>query len=587
MMASVKGYVATAANEAAVAELVASGFTEAQARQIVANAKKSPDKVAEEAKQASAAYVATAANEEAKKRLVDAGFTPAEAERMVASGKDASAIVASLSAMGKARLDEVVVSQLEAQGLSKGLAEALAATGGDPRKLLALAKDPKKVEALVRDMDARLRREGIDLGARLKSGLGISDADMKTAATVYQAASAAYSVFEGVDAIMSAGSGQQYIASRWDERKLGDGSFAELARALDDMAVQSKAQREAKTAAYRAAAKKIASGVAAAATTLIPAVGPAIGIAVVLVNSALESFGAYDAGSDDNDPSFEPAARGNAKKIWDEWQIVPPTFDGSYFTLATYRDLCGAIYNDLEQSNVERPWKDAFSEILFKAQNQAFGAESPLIDDLTLIDWLPLAFTDWAGGANRSAGSHWRRGDDPQFGGYPTFPSQLYVGGEGYPGAPLTRNPFFAYIENAKTATPEARDILAAKDGFLVPPLNHLAMPRGASVQTLICDRIAATLATVMAVAYGKPVEPLVETAVGSSRTCIEVYSWNPDNAARRLRDTFLATLEAASATPDLAVSKYASIPVARSVQEVVTPALADTGVLSIARRRV
>lgn len=582
-------YVSTAANDAAVAELVASGFTEAQAKQIVANAQKPPEEVAQEAKRATAAYVSTAANEEAKQRLVAAGFTPAEAERLVASGKDVGSVVASLSAVGKERLDEVVVAQFEGQGLSKGLAQALAATGGDPKKLLALAKDPKKVEAFVRDMDARLRREGIDLGGRLKSGLGLSDADMKTAQTVYQAASAAYSVFEGVDALMSAGEGTKYIASRWDERKLGDGSFAELARALDDMAVQSKAQREAKTAAYRAAAKKIASGVAAGASLAIPAVGPAIGVAVLLVNSALESFGAYDAGSDDNDPSFEPAARDNAKKIWTEWQIVPPTFDGSYYTLATYRDVCGAIYSDLEQSNVEREWKEPFAGILFRAQNQAFGTESPLIDDLTLIDWLPLSFSDWAGGANRNAGSHWNRsGDSIWFGGYGgSFPPQLYVGGVGYPGAPLTADPFLAYVQNAKTATPEAREHLVATDGFNVAPINHLVMPRGASVQTLICDRIAATLATVMAVAYAKPVEPLVETAVGSSRQCIEVYGWNPDNAARRLRDTFLATLETARATADLAAPKYANIPVARVVQEVVTPALSDTGVLSIARRRV
>lgn len=556
--ASISGvakYVENEANNQAVAELMAAGFTESQARQIVANAKKSPEEVAREAAREAAPYVSSAVNDEAKKRLVSVGFTETEAERMVASGKNVDAIVSSLEAIGSARLNDMVVNELvEKGGVDENTARLLAATGGDPKKLLAIAKDPKRVAALIKGIDERLRKEGIDISQRIKDGFGVSDADMKTAGVIYKAASAAYDVFEGIDAFMRAGDSRSYIASRWDERSLSDGSFNELAQAIDDMASQSEAMRQEKTAAYKAAASKISSGLAAGAA-FIPVAGPAIGVAIVIVNKLLDYFGAYDAGSDDNDPKYKDRAAEIARKIWEEWQLVPPTFDGRYFSLRHYGDVCQTIYDQLQASESERAWLGDFFSLLNHAYTQTLGKESPIINDLTILNWLPIAYSDWMGGAQFV--------DSPD----------LLVGGPGQEDRDSSQTYFF----NNRTATPQARDLLNAVPagigmGFSILPLDNTKLPRGAEIQNLICDRIAATIATVMAVAYGKPVEPLVQTAVGSSRICIERYSWAPEMAARRLRDTFLATLEVAKATPDLDVPKYLSFTRASAVSDVANP---------------
>lgn len=592
-------YIPSAANDAAVAELVASGFTEAQAKQIVASAKKSPEAVAEEAKRAAAGYVATAGNEELKARLVAAGFTASEAEKIVASGQSVDAVLASLTAMGSSRLNTVVVEELKAQGLSQGVAETLAATGGDLKKLREIAKDPSKVKALVSDIDARLRKEGIDLGARLKDGLGLSDKDMKTAQTVYKAAGAALDVFEGISTLMGAQS-SQYIAARWDERLVtSDESFAELARSLQSMAEQSDANRARKTAQYKAGARKVAAGVATAAA-FIPVAGPAIAVAVGLVQGGLEALGVYEAKQDDNAPAFKPRAEELSRRLWKEWMLVPPTFNSEYYTLATYGDVCGAVLFHLEESEAETPWRESFYRVVFEAMYQRLGQASPLIDDLVTLHWIPFGISDWMGGTNMIAGSHWNNGGGCTSSGMRAaeLPPALCVGGEGVEMPAIASRPSlssdaffdcFSYLDgifNQKAATPEANDGMRLVGGYRKPPFVYQAtdpktmdllwrtrtIPRGAALQQHICDRMSAALGTIMAIAYGKPVEPLVQAAVVASRKAVVDYGWEPKNAARRLRDTFLTTLATANAIEDLPVARIVSLPIMRP--EVVSTAL-------------
>lgn len=588
-VAGVPSYVASEANDAAVSALMSSGFTREQAQQIIASAKKSPEEVARQEAKKAAGYVATAANEEAKARLVSAGFTPAEAERIVAGGKDVDTVLSTLESVGRARLNEVVVKQLQDQGLSPAVAEALAATGGDPKKLLEIAKDPKKVEALVNDIDARLKKEGIDLGQRIKDGFGIADSDMKTAQTVYKAASAAYDVFQGVEALMGTVP-SQYIAARWDETLVNsDASFAELARTLQSMSEQSEATREQRTAQYKAGARKVAAGVATAAA-FIPVAGPVIAVAVGVVQAGLEALGVYEAKGDDNAPQFRAKAEEFSKRIWKEWMLVPPSFDSEYFTLSSYGDACQSMYDLLEKAEAEHPWKAAFFDVLFKSNYQVLGQESPLIDDLVSLGWVPFTITDWMGGANMVAGSHWNAGSgctSSGFGDTSDIPSGIVVGdkigvvesvtgGPSGPSWPSSLNCalFLDTVINSKTATPMGLAAMRASSGFNKPPFYYQmtdeygdrwevsrAFGRNEYLQNHICDRMAGALATLMAVAYSVPVEPLVQAGVLASRDAIKNYGWQPKNFARRLRDTFLAIVAVAGTQKTIKAISVAKIP--------------------------
>lgn len=631
--ASVRGslpYVASAANDAAVRELVASGFTPEQARQIVANAKKSPEQVAQDAARAGAGYVVSAANEQAKASLVGAGFTPVEAEKLVASGTDVSKMLSTLEAVGVARLNEVVVAQLVSAGLRPEVAEVLAATGGDPKKLLAIAKDPEKVTALLSDIDARLRKEGIDLGARLKSGIGLSDKDAQTLGTVTRAASAAYDLFQGVDALMGAQAARGYVAARWDESLVkSDPTFAELTRTIQGMAGQSETRRAELTAQYKAGARKIAGSVATLAA-FIPVAGPVIAFAVGVVQVGLEMAGIYDAKSDDNSQVHKDRAMAAPKALWQRWYVVPPTFDSTYYTLRSYGETVEQMRAWLEESNAEVPWRDGFYDVLFQSVNQVLGETSPLVDDLTVLGWFPFSFTDWAGGANLpNTGGSWNIGSSCSVEGT-RFDPVLRVGAEGWV-EPAGGDCGRTFRFNAKAATNDAREeissvptlvlpvdrgegapvpggvgrlphgeTVAAEEisgfdrapfttyawrsdggGSYVAERTHVTMvPRNEKLQMLICDRIAATLATLMAVVYGKPVEPLVEAGVGASRRAVEVHTWAPERAAWRLRDTFLAIASAAASIASLeGASKYAAIPV---MVDTVSPALRDPSIFDL-----
>jgi hypothetical protein len=560
--ASVGGYVASSVNETAVLQMMSAGFTRAQAEAVISMAKVPMG----EASKSATSYVDSEENRLGVETLMEeAGLTEQEAKKVIASGRSVEEVVSNIVSLGGEMLDEQAVTALVAQGLPLATAQALVATGGDPDRLLSLAKDPKQLAEVVKVIDARLRREGIDLSQRVASGLGI---DPKMLGTAAKALESVLTIYEAIGAAVSTYDEINYVASRWDESAVqNDESFAGLARALQDMADQSSGQRDAREAAFIQAGAAVAGGLV---TFVPPPYGVAAGAAVGLVTYGLAQLGLFEPSVDGNDPKFKPEAEASAADLWKQWQIVPPSFDGSYYTLETYRDVNQQVLHWLALTDGEAPWRERFEGLIYEALHPPKAPEGtkplvhPAITDLILLRWLPFSFEEWAGGSNFVAGSHWDIGSEGmRFGGFSgvEIPKRLLIGGGGESASPSRGMPSWGGVFNQKAATVEAREGIRRVMPEVVPwvwgnvtvpaPFVGYLVPRSEVLQGLICDRIASAIGTLVAVKAGKPVEPVVYAAVEGSRRAVSMYGgWHPSRAAWRLRDTFLAAEKAAGLGP-------------------------------------
>lgn len=549
-----KPYVPSAANDATLAEMVAQGFSPEQAKAIIANAKVTPQKLADDARER-LEKLKSAAGQRAVQEAMALGFTQKEAESLVASGRNIAQVAQGIQAISQGGLDKALVEQLVKQGLSKKDAELLVATGGKPEKLLDLVKRPKEVASLLRSIDGRLKKEGIDLSAYAAKGLGLSEASQKDVAKVAAVAQSAFGLYSAISDFTEGYRVKAYNSRSWDESTIkNDESMTNLASALDEVSVLSRAERERRAAVVRNTVTAAGAAVSTTASAFGP-VGMAIGAAVSLAAFALNQLGVFAPGPDENADKYKQPAIDWASKLWKEWRMSPPSWDSRYFNLHTYRDINEACVKYLDASDAEMPWKVEFYKLMLWAQEPELPEDKDdsklprAVVDLVLLEWFPFSFIDWMGGANMNAGSHWIVGSvkdpDYRFSGYSgeSLPDALITGGDGEPDDKAGNRINFVF--NQKTMTREAR---ANLDGIVargqdpygsLPPTTTFRMPRGLAIQSLICERIAATLGTLAAARAGVPVEPVALEAVKACREMVKLYGWQPRWAAWRLRDTF------------------------------------------------
>lgn len=476
------------------------------------------------------------------KVVVDAsGKTP---DQLVAMGKDAAIKMvtdARTLAEGyvKAKISEEAVAAMEGLGFSKAEAQALAATGGSKEKLLALGKE--KLGDIVSDLNVRLKKEGIDLVAKASSLTGLSEKELGTAA---KAAGAALDIVLAVSDAFSAGKGG-YSHFEWSEDFKGDASLENLASIMNAMGQESAAHRAEKYAA----SKKLLSSIAAGAGVAVSAIGtPIVGLAVTAGLQALTEFagaiGWLGAKDDENAAQYGALAVDYAKKLWEVYGFVSPSFDSTAYSTASFaKDTLAFQVEQLNQAEAERPFQAVWRKVAYWAMTPPLDDPHPAVMDLRNRGWFPFQFSEWMGGAmsptfsNEAGDIKWHWGDN----GLDLFPRIPGVVGS---------------IEDALAqgwayrALPGIARTVNTVSGKFYMQLPHVYdpdrlfdllpyAPRSPELQSLIRDRMAATVGTLLAAINGAPIEKSVEAAVKKSRALVAEHGFHPLWAARDFRDVF------------------------------------------------
>ncbi len=510
-----------------------------------------------------------AAVAEAKKRLKEWGLSDDQIallssalgmspDALVAFGREklfeklADAKIMAL-AYAKAKINEQAVKTMMDLGFSRADAEALAATGGDPDRLKALGRE--RLKDLLVDITARAKKEGIDIAKMAGSKIGMTPEQMSS---LTKGASIAYDIFGAVlDASQVLGASRTYSQQGWSGEFEGDKTLRNLATTLDSMASQSDVIRQQREAAYRGAYLKIA---AAAATT--GPIGIAVGVALVAVAEGLKALGFVDTGADANDGSWRDKAVSRAKRLWDEYGMIAPAYDSSAYSLASYADDALDLQLQLlDEAEAEQSFKNTWREIvtwaIFQPLEGGAVKAHPAATDLVLLEWMPFQFSEWMGGAVSPVMSNlgWSLGGS---------------GEHPYVMAPNDASWIQAYPQSAsygalfRTMPDEARSRLlgGAQLPAWYPVTNSTgfkgtfyekdgspAAPRSYEVQRVIRDRIAATVATLVAASRSVRVESVVEAAVLRGKSLYSAHGFNPQLAAKDFRDVFLAAVAAANAS--------------------------------------
>lgn len=621
-LAAVSGEILSDENAAVVAALVAQGFKQEEAVALVAKSKKTREQLAKEAAETAKDFVASEANLLGVKKLEEIGYTEAEAKRLIAQGRDVQELIAKFSSFSSKQLSKEAIKVFEDNGFSKAEAQALAATGGDPEKLLELLKDEKFRKDFFGTIDSKLKSYGIDFQDRVGKGLGLTDKDLKMAGNAIKVVESAYKIYSGISSAISAYSSASYFAGRWSEDAMSDASLADLIQTLNELGQLNEADRSKRQKQLTEGINAATDGVAAVASMFGP-IGMVVAAVVVAVERVWMSISPPQVAETGNAGVWQGGATGFASDLWSTWRIVPPSFNTRFYTLESYSATNEITLQWLKDSDRERPWQRAFVEAMKNALvtdlSPAGKKTNAPADDLAMLGWFPFSFQDWAGGTNFPGNRHWYGPDHGTIlndnsesikdrtrvsggsrnarvagekvpdgywnldlypivgsGFYADLPTEMTVGSSGlgikrssaYGGIAdgnYSEKSLASIVVANRAATLQARNQNAVsesrlfQDNFMDNVWNEGAylLPRGEEIQRFICDRIATTIAILLAVQHQCPAEPLVETAIGSSRKCIEVYGWQPKNAAKRLRDTFLATVDKAKKTP-----KFGSLPV-------------------------
>lgn len=605
-------------NQEAVDKLVAMGFSEAQAKSIIANAKKTPAEVAAEAQQAAKGYVESIASRAAVDKLMAAGFTEEEAKRIVASGRNVDALVANLKQIALRKIDDLFVQKILNEygklGITPIEAQALTLAVSDPAKLIELLKNPKKRVELLKAINARFKEAGIDLEERVSKGLDLTDKDKKTLGAAVKAAQGAYEIYAGISSAIDAYAQRNYFAGRWSEESMSDNSLSALATTLQDLADQTEQDRALRQKRMVDGIRRSMQGAATVAAAFGP-YGLAVGAVITAASFLIDIVTKFEPEKDDNGPEHKELAKTAPNALWTRWFLVPPTFDTRYYTLRSYGETVQQQVQWLEESDAEivalegTSWREDFFDTIYNSVHRPLSGGDDIalpVFDLAALGWFPFTFSDWAGGANYPKGNHFK--GIPGFGDLtsmmdvdimPTsgedIDDDLLVGNPGIYVGPGRDATFRAFVFRNKESTYEARNqnTVDPKTGWLgsmdadnnvvdlgiVTPEQDNAfflLPRNAPIQRLICDRIAAALGTMVAVTRGKPAEPIVEAAVKASRQAIQTYGWQPRYAAKRLRDTFRTAVAIADRLDELVdAPKYAKI-ASVSIVDRVSPELTN-----------
>lgn len=464
------------------------------------------------------------------------------------------------TAYARAAISEQAVRGMRELGFSQAEAEALAATGGDLEKLKALGKE--RLSSLVKDLDERLKKEGVDIAAQAAKGLGIPPEKL---AGVVKGATVAYDIFTTVlSASEVLGASTTFSRSEWGADTFkGDASLLNLSRSLDQMAYESEAARTKKASALRQATAKLAGTLAA-----VPGYGwMAAGIVTLGVEFA-NALGWFEASKDDNSQEYSNEAAANAKRLWDQYGFAPAAFDSTAMSLASYaRDSIGWELQLLDASEGKRPWREAWRKVVTWAYFQPLeGADTkahPAALGLQARGWLPLQFSEWIGGAapvmSRNLGGENKLSMIP--GGMP-------VGTVGDRQWIMPVDPFLASMFLFRVMPGLARDMFYKKDGnipswypgFGFPKRTivgkrldkisgfvvksnveepSVIAPRSPALQRLIRERMAATVATLVAAANNIQIESAVEACVKRARYDMDAHGFDPSFAAEDFANVY------------------------------------------------
>lgn len=470
------------------------------------------------------------------------------------------------TAYARAAISEQAVKGMRELGFSQAEAEALAATGGSLEKLKALGKE--RLSSLVKDLDERLKKEGVDLAAQAAKGLGIPPEKL---AGVVKGATVAYDIFTTVlSASEVLGTSTTFSRSEWSADTFkGDASLLNLSRSLDQMAYESEAARTKKASALRQATAKLAGTLAA-----IPGYGwMAAGIVTLGVEFA-NALGWFQASEDDNAQKYSEEAAANAKRLWDQYGFAPAAFDSAAMSLASYaRDSIGWELQLLDASEGKRPWREAWRKVITWAYFQPLeGADikaHPAALGLQAKGWLPLQFSEWIGGAapvmSRNLGATILGDGENKIA---MSPGGMPVGTVGDKQWIMPIHPFLASMFLFRVMPGLARDMFYKKDGNIpswypgfgfpkrtiigkrLDPTSGFVVksnveepsviaPRSPALQRLIRERMAATVATLVAAANNIQIESAVEACVKRARYDMDTHGFDPSFAAEDFANVY------------------------------------------------
>lgn len=487
--------------------------------------------------------------------LMKRGFSEVEAKAIVAAAKSPKSVVD----YTREKIDEKAVETLMSTlGISRVEAEALIATGANPSSLKSMGKS--QALSLYKSIEARLSKEGINLSTYAAKGLGIPEGTFNTAA---RGAQAAYQIFSAITSAAEVFNSSSYVASRWSEDFKGEASLMSLGRALDEMGAQGEMIRKRREQTYTTTNLTIAGAAAAGGP-----IGVAVGAAYFAITEGIKALGWVDTSDGDNSASWAANAKGWAERLWQSWRMVPPAFDARFYTLKNYSDICELQVHLLEKTYDSATWRAEWVNLMDWAIFQPVTGGKlphPAATDLVLLGWMPFPFSEWMGGTVSVSGTDWHVGSTISNLGWATSdskaPSYAIVGGPGsvaYGGG----NAFWPGILRHRTM-PQEYVARAEQFGYpgdypehekrgsgpaSIPPSAPWA-PRDAVLQTIICDRIAGAIGTLLAARAGVAVEPTVEAAVAMSRLRIKDFGWQPIYAAERFKDVFQAAKGAVAAT--------------------------------------
>lgn len=456
-------------------------------------------------------------------------------EAILAKARDAANLAVSYA---KAKVSEAAVAGMKELGFSEAEAQALAATGGSVEKLKALGKE--KLSGLVSDLNVRLKKEGIDIVGKAASSIGLTDKELGAAVA---AAGAAYDIYTSVSDALDAH--PTYSRGEWSSDLFqGDASLAALSHSLDTLALQSDANRTAQAAKTSKIVGSIEKAVA-----IVPVYGWIAAGAIEVGFDILSAVGVFASSEDDNGDTYAREAEANVKRLWNQYGFVPPAFDSVAYSLASYaRDATAFQLQLLDAAEVERPFKEVWKKVVEFADNQPLDKPHPAISDLRNKSWFPLQFSEWMGGALSPVMSN----DIPKDHGWSEVRGLDFCAGCSTGVIPQGKDwgdgqyPYFGV--DFRILPGQSRENLGLNSDstgwksdikFAKPPMPPFAAPRSVEMQTLIRDRMAASIGMMLAAINHVGVEGPVQAAVQKGRELIAAHGFDPNWSAKDFRDVF------------------------------------------------
>lgn len=299
---------------------------------------------------------------------------------------------------------------------------------------------------------------------------------------------------------------ERYAGRGWSAARGSDPSLNALAKALDDAAAQGEETRAKREDDIRKRSAAVSTTLA-----LIPG-GVVVGAALYAFTEGMIAFGKWY-GKDPDSEEDRNRARDLAGRLWGEWMILPPFYDGAVISARTYGNLIENAIAIMERTEAEGPpWQEEWRKTVLSG----VSSDLPMARDVSALGWIPFSFDSWACLPYAFSNPY-----------LPEWANDLTFG-------------------QCRTRT--------YKPGWLTP---------GKETETKICtppfeeflartDRYAAGVAVAMATRYGVSPETVVEAAIAANRKYLREVGPIPMNQGWRLKGVFFAAWEAAGRAPKL-----------------------------------